>query len=69
MHFFAGKTWAFYEIVLLKIFCLLLGMILGSYLHLFVQAYLWLFVLVAIVAVIRPSCVVLCRRNGVHKPS
>ncbi|MFH1011440.1 MAG: hypothetical protein V1784_09445 [bacterium] len=65
MHFFAKKTWAFYEIVLLKVFCLALGMILGSYLRFFVQTYLWLFVLVVILAVLRPSYVVLFRRNGV----
>jgi hypothetical protein len=64
MHFFARKTWAFHEIVFLKIFCLLLGMILGSYLGLFVHTYLWLFIVVAILAVLRPAYVILARKNG-----
>lgn len=53
MNFFKSKMWPFGDIVLLKLYCVVVGIIIGAYIASFVKSYLWLFVLVAIILVVR----------------
>jgi hypothetical protein len=45
--------WSFGDIAILKIYCAVLGIIAGAYIASFVKSYLWLFILVAVVLLIR----------------
>jgi hypothetical protein len=53
VNFFKSKMWPFGDIVLLKLYCVVVGIIIGAHIAAFVKSYLWFFVLVAIVLVVR----------------
>jgi len=47
------KRWAFWDIAMLKLFCLAMGCIIGAYLASTVKAFLWIFILAAAILGIR----------------
>ena len=53
MRFFKSRRWPFGDIVLLKLYCLVLGMIIGALLCSVVKGSLWLFIIVAVVLAVR----------------
>jgi hypothetical protein len=40
------KRWAFWDVAILKLFCLALGCIMGAHIASSVKAFLWIFILV-----------------------
>ena len=55
MTLFKSKVWSPIDIGSLKWSCILLGMIVGAYLSDFVKDYVWVFVIIAILAGIKPA--------------
>lgn len=53
MRLFRATLWPFWEIATLKLYCVVVGMIIGAYIGAAVREYLWIFVLVAVVLAIR----------------
>lgn len=53
MQLFKSKRWTFGDIVLLKLYCLVLGIIIGAFISSVVKGTLWLFVIVALAAAVR----------------
>jgi hypothetical protein len=53
MNFFKSKRWPFGDILLLKLYCVVLGIIIGGYISSVVKGYLWLFIIVAVVMAVR----------------
>ena len=47
------KRWAFWDIAILKLFCLVMGGIIGAYIAPTVKALLWIFILAAVILAIR----------------
>ncbi|MCK4271463.1 hypothetical protein KAX22_02360 [bacterium] len=52
-RFMKSRMWSFGDIAILKTYCAVLGIIVGAYIASFVKSYLWLFILVAVVLLIR----------------
>jgi len=53
MNFFKSKRWPFGDIVLLKLYCVVLGIVIGAFISPVVKGYLWLFIIVAVVLAVR----------------
>ena len=53
MSLLKSKVWPFGDIVVLKLYCLVVGIIIGAHIAPAVKSYLWLFILVAILLVVR----------------
>lgn len=53
MRLFKSKRWPFGDIVLLKLYCLVLGIIIGAFISSVVKGTLWLFIIVAVVMAVR----------------
>jgi hypothetical protein len=55
MRLFRAKVWSVLDIGLLKWSCILIGMVVGSYLAAFTKRHVWLFVIAAVLLVIKPA--------------
>jgi hypothetical protein len=55
MRLFRTKVWSVLDIGLLKWSCILIGMVVGSYLAAFTRRYVMLFVIAAILLAIKPT--------------
>jgi hypothetical protein len=55
MGLFRTKIWHWQDIALLKGSCILFGMIAGAYLTDFIESYVWLFLLAAVLCAVRPA--------------
>jgi hypothetical protein len=53
MRLFKARLWPFWEIAMLKLYCVIVGMIIGVYIASAVKGYLWIFILVAVILAIR----------------
>jgi len=55
MKLFRTKIWYWWDSGILKLCCILLGMIAGAYLSDFVKGHVWTFAVVAVIAAIHPA--------------
>lgn len=55
MKLFRTKIWHVLDIGLLKWSCILIGMIIGSYLSCFVKRHVWIFTIAAILLATKPA--------------
>jgi len=55
MRLFRTKVWSVLDIGLLKWSCILIGMIVGSYLAAFTKRHVWIFFIAAILLAIKPA--------------
>ena len=53
MRLFRATLWPFWEIALLKIYCVVVGMIIGAHIASVIREYLWVFLLAAIILAIK----------------
>ncbi|MFC1683097.1 hypothetical protein ACFL0G_02670 [Candidatus Zixiibacteriota bacterium] len=53
MRIFKATLWPFWEIAILKLYCVVVGVIIGAYIGSAVREYLWIFVLVAVILAIK----------------
>lgn len=54
MKFFKEKKYSVMDIGLIKWSCILFGMVLGAYIADFVQSYVWLFIVIALLLAVKP---------------
>ncbi len=55
MRLFRTKVWSVLDIGLLKWSCIVIGMIVGSYLAAFTRRHVWIFVIAAMLLAIKPA--------------
>ena len=55
MKLLRTKIWSWFDIGLLKVCVLLIGMIVGAYFHDVVMQYVWVILIAAILLAIRPT--------------
>jgi hypothetical protein len=68
MKLFRTKVWSVLDIGLLKWSCVLIGMIVGSYLAAFTKRHVWPLAITAILLAIKPATSYLLDDKGVMAP-
>jgi hypothetical protein len=57
MKLLRNKMWNWWDIGILKLCCIIYGLIAGAYFHEIVMPYIWIFLVAAVMLTIRPAIV------------